>query len=260
MQIRDIILALEKLAPREYAESYDNVGLLVGDETCECCGILLALDLTLEVIMEAKARGCNLIITHHPILFRPLKRLDYQDYQSRLLRILLQNELHFYAMHTNWDQVADGVNYGIATLLGLRDLQFLLPISAGRGHGMWGVLPEPMQVQGFLRNVKKVFACKVLRHSELSYSEVQRVGVCGGAGSFLIEQAYACGVEILLTADLKYHDFFLPKSSLIVCDIGHYESEQFAMRGVFEYLQGNFHNFALFESEVNTNPVHYFTH
>lgn len=259
MQICEIIAELEKLAPIEYAETYDNVGLLVGGADCECRGVLLALDLTLAVIEEAEKSNCNLIITHHPIFFKGLKQLDYSVYEGRLVRALVQKNLHFYAMHTNWDQVSRGVNYGIAKRLSLTNLEFMLKGGAEYGHGIWGILSEPMGIKDFLLKIKNTFACRVVRHSALVHSLVRRVGVCGGAGSFLIEQAYKQKLDILVTADLKYHDFFLAKANLIVCDIGHYESEQFAMCGVYEYLQGIFPNFALIKSKANTNPVQYLT-
>lgn len=262
MRVAEIIAVLERFSPVEYAESYDNVGLLVGDSEAECKGIILGLDLTLELIEEAERLECNLIITHHPIFFKPLKKLNYQNYEGRLVQALLSKKLHLYVLHTNWDRMPKGVSYGIANKIGLENLEFILNSRINSeltiGYGIWGNLPEPMKTEDFLFKIKELFVCQVIRHSRLVHSQISRIGVCGGSGGFLIEKAYEHELDILLTADLKYHDFFPHKDTLIICDIGHYESEQFAMQEVYEYLQINFLNFAIFESKTCSNPVYYF--
>lgn len=125
--VNDIARWMENWAPSALAETYDNVGLLVGKPQHEISGILVSLDATLEVLEEAKAKNCNLIISHHPILFKGLKRLNGQNYVARAVEFAIKNDLNVYACHTNLDAVKTGVNFKIGKKLGLQNLRPLLP-------------------------------------------------------------------------------------------------------------------------------------
>lgn len=127
MQIHEIILTLEQFAPPSLKESYDNVGLLTGDATWHCTGILISLDATEEVVLEAKARGCNLVISHHPIIFGGLKKITGSNYVEKAVIASIKNDIALYAIHTNLDNVKEGVNGRIADLLELRNRQIILP-------------------------------------------------------------------------------------------------------------------------------------
>ena len=125
------------------------------------------------------------------------------------------------------------------------------------GSGILGTLPQPEDALAFLQKVKKIFGCGVIRHTRLPEKPIQKVAVCGGAGSFLIGDAMRAGADILLTADIKYHQFFDAQYPFAVADIGHYESEQFTKELFYELLTGKFSNFAVRLTEVNTNPIKY---
>lgn len=125
------------------------------------------------------------------------------------------------------------------------------------GSGIIGTLPQPENATDFLQKVKKKFGCGVIRHTRLPESPIQRVAVCGGAGSFLIGDAMRAGANILLTADIKYHQFFDARYPFVLADIGHYESEQFTKELFYELVTGKFSNFAVRLTEVNTNPIKY---
>ena len=125
------------------------------------------------------------------------------------------------------------------------------------GSGIIGTLPEPEDAAAFLQKVKKIFGCGVIRHTRLPESPIQTVAVCGGAGSFLIGDAMRAGADILLTADIKYHQFFDARYPFVLADIGHYESEQFTKELFYELLTGKFSNFAVRLTKVNTNPIKY---
>jgi putative NIF3 family GTP cyclohydrolase 1 type 2 len=121
-----------------------------------------------------------------------------------------------------------------------------------------GELPEPLDELSFLSQIKAAFGLSVIRHSPLLNKKVKRVALCGGAGSFLTTKAIASGADFFITGDVKYHEFFDANSSLVIADIGHWESEQFTIDLLFDILKAKFPTFAVLKTEVKTNPVNYF--
>jgi len=364
MKINEVTSYLEGFAPLSLQEDYDNAGLLIGDAEVECNGILITLDITEEVIAEAIRRKCNLIVAHHPIIFRGLKKLNGKNYVERSVIAAIKNAVAVYAIHTNLDNVVNGVNYKIAQKLGLQNVQVLSPkegtlkklvtfcplanaevvrnalFKAGAGtisnysecsynvegygtfkaaegtqpfvgeigkrhtenetrievifpsylqqrllaslrlshpyeevafdiyplvntrndigSGLVGEIQEPVSDKDLLSQLKKAFGLSVIRHTELLHKKITKIAVCGGAGSFLIPAAKAVGADIFITSDIKYHEFFDADSTILLADIGHYESEQFTIDLLTEILQQKFPNFAVLKTETNTNPVKYF--
>lgn len=262
MTIRDIANALEAWAPPASAESYDNVGLLTGDPDQEVSGILINLDMTEAVVEEAVARGCNLVIAHHPIWFGPRKRLTPEDYVGRTLIRAIRAGVGLYALHTNLDNVRTGVNDRIAACLGLTQTTFLQPKAqpgepGTYGSGMIGYLPAPLPKVEFLDQVKTAFRCGGIRYADSPAATVHKVAVCGGAGSFLTPEALRQGADAFVTADITYHKFFDHENRLLLLDIGHYESEQFTSALIHAFLSEKFPTFAVRLSETYTNPVRY---
>lgn len=261
MKIREIIAEIETWAPPAVAESYDNVGLIVGNPSEEATAALINLDVTEELLDEAKALGVNLIITHHPIWFMPRKRLNGEDYVSRIIIKAIKMDIALYACHTNLDNIRTGVNEKIARKLGLENVSFLQqkPSNSAEiyGSGMIGELAEPLSSADFLAHVKQTFHCGGIRYSGNEDKKIQKVAVCGGAGSFLISQAIRKGADALVTADITYHKFFDAENLILLLDIGHYESEQFTSELIYKYLSEKFPTFALRLSKVYTNPVKY---
>jgi putative NIF3 family GTP cyclohydrolase 1 type 2 len=129
----------------------------------------------------------------------------------------------------------------------------------GIGAGLIGELPVAMDEKAFLDRLHAVFGTPVIRHTRLTGKPVKKVAVCGGAGSFLISKALEAGAQVYLTADIKYHEFFDANDQLVVADVGHFESEQFAIDGLFQVLREKFRNFAVLKSDTKTNPVYYYT-
>ncbi len=364
MKIKEIISYLEQSAPPQYQEHYDNAGLITGQSSWECKGALICLDATEEVVNEAKDRNCNLVIAHHPIIFKGLKKINGKNYVERTIINAIKNDIAIYAIHTNLDNMISGVSGKMAGLLGLQNQQVLSPkentlkklftfipkdhitevrqalFDAGAGHignysecsfnssglgtykagegadpfkgekgklheeqemkvevifpfylqqqvvkalinahpyeevaydivnlsnnypmvgsGILGTLPEPVDAIEFLKLLKKTFQVPVIRHTELLDKPVQKVALCGGAGSFLIPTAIAMEADIYITGDVKYHEFFDADKKIIIADIGHYESEQFTINLLHELLELKFPNFAVLKTEVNTNPLRYF--
>ncbi|WP_420458232.1 Nif3-like dinuclear metal center hexameric protein [Neolewinella sp.] len=261
MKIRDVTGYLETIAPSELQESYDNAGLIVGDPATEVTGVLTSLDCTEAIVEEAAARGCNLVVAHHPIVFRGLKRLNGANYVERTVIRAIQLGVAIYAIHTNLDNVRDrGVNERIAQQLELENLRLLRAKNeAGTvGSGMVGELPEPMSETAFLSMLRERMQAEVVRHTTLLNKEVTTVAVAGGAGGFLLEDAKRAGAQVFVTADYKYHEFFDADGQIVICDIGHYESEQFTTQLLAEVLSTKFTTFAVLSTELITNPVHYF--
>ena len=259
MLISDIIKPIEEFAPLSLQESYDNAGLIVGRLDDELQGgILLAVDVTEEVIEEAIEKGCGLIITHHPIIFHPLKRLNSASVVERCVEMAIRNNIALYACHTNLDSAPNGMSWRVGNMLGLQNMEVLQPTAEGAGFGVVGTLSQPITENDFLAQVKHLFSVEALRHSALLGREVQRVAICTGAGASLMREAKASGCDIYLTADLKYNDFYTPDSHFVVVDMGHFESEFCAIAILFDILSKIFINFALHKSAQSKNPVHYF--
>ncbi len=259
MRIRDVIAPIEAFAPLSLQESYDNSGLVVGRLDDELRGgVLLAVDVTEEVIAEAIEKGCSLIITHHPIIFHPLKRLNSASVVERCVEMAIRNDIALYACHTNLDSAPGGMSWKVGEMLGLQDMEVLQPTSEGAGFGVVGTLRTAVSESDFLKQVKQTFAAETLRHSALLEREVKRVAVCTGAGASLMAEAKASGCDVYLTADLKYNDFYTPDSHFVVVDMGHFESEFCVIAILFDILSKIFINFALHKSAQTKNPVRYF--
>ncbi|WP_020570730.1 Nif3-like dinuclear metal center hexameric protein [Neolewinella persica] len=261
MTINDITTHLESIAPAHLQESYDNAGLIVGNPTTEVTGVLTSLDCTEDIIAEAKARGCNLVVAHHPIVFRGLKRFNGSNYVERTVIKAIKEDVAIYAIHTNLDNVRhQGVNERIAQRLGLGNLRLLGPKDEDGtiGSGMVGELPVAMEETAFLHHLKAKMETSVVKHTQLLEQPVKTVALCGGSGGFLLSQAKKAGAQVFVTSDYKYHEFFDADGDLVICDIGHYESEQFTTQLLAELLSKKFRTFAVLCTERITNPVRYF--
>ncbi len=362
-RIQDILSFLDQLAPPAYQESYDNATLICGDRNWPLTGVICTLDCTEAVVEEAIQQGANLIVAHHPIVFKGLKSITGKTYVERTLIKAIQANVAIFAIHTNLDHVAGGVNKRIADRLGLvqtrilqpkkqllSNLVFFVPIankeqvlaavfqagagqigeykdcsfsseglgrftpsenanptlgSAGLPHeepelrievvlpsylsgkvlaalkaahpyeevayylsnlenesqevgaGMVGMLPEAMSEEEFLDYLKARMNLSIVKHSPLTGRRIQKVALCGGAGIFLLGDAKKAGASVFVTADIKYHEYFDAEGALVLCDIGHYESEIFTKDLLGDVLSQNFPNIALYLSKVVTNPTSY---
>lgn len=260
MRISELLEEIESHAPLHLQESYDNAGLQVGDSMQEVAGVLLCIDVTEEVIEEAIAQGCNLIISHHPLIFRGLKSITGKSYVERCVAQAILHQIVLYAAHTNLDNALDGVNFQMAKRIGLQDTSFLLPAERGNasaGSGLIGYLPEAEDEVGFLQRIKSLFEIACIKHTDWRNKLIRKVALCGGSGAFLLDEAKRQQADVYLTADLKYHDYFNAEGKLLLADIGHYESEQFTKELIFEIIRKKNCNFAVRYTRVNTNPIKY---
>jgi dinuclear metal center YbgI/SA1388 family protein len=361
--IKEVTDYLESLAPRAYQESYDNSGLLVGERNNLVKGVLVTLDCLEAVVEEAIQTNSNLIVAHHPILFKGLKKLTGDDYVQRTLIKAIKNNIAIYAIHTNLDNVYEGVNKRIGEKIGLKNMTVLAPKAntllklttfipienkdavlealhqAGAGNlgdykncsfqvegigtflptenanpaigeknrqesvnevrvemifpgylksqivstlkkvhpyeevafylqalenensevgaGMIGDLETPMELIPFLSSLKSTMNVSSIRHTASTSKKIGRVAVCGGSGSFLLNQAIKAGADIFISADFKYHEFFDADGKIVIADIGHFESEQYTKDLLSEVLREKFTTFATTFSKTITNPISY---
>ena len=363
MKVKDFTNYLEQLAPLTYQEEYDNSGLIIGDFNMEVKGVLITLDCNDKVLDEAINKKCNLLITHHPIIFKGLKKINNDSLTDKLVIKAIKNNIAIYSIHTNLDNVVNGVNSEIAKRLKLkncrvlstkneylRQLVFYCPkenttdlieklcsVGAGAignynncsfkssgigtfkplensnpykgvkgklysseedrvelvflkdkqnkiiqtlqenhpyeeiayqifildnkiqsiGSGLVGELDEPVDSILFLKQLKKIMNLEIVKHSHVTGAAIKKIALCGGSGSFLIDEAIYSNADIFITSDIKYHQFFDIGNKIILADIGHYESEQFTKNLVYDYLTKKFTKFAILLSKVNTNPINY---
>ena len=257
VELGKIAQAIERFAPLNLQESYDNAGLQVGDMKTEIEDVLLCLDVTEDILNEAIDRGCNLIITHHPLIFKGIKHLTGQTATERIIASAIRNNVAIYSAHTNLDSAFEGVSYEMAHRLGLCDVIPLCPnpYDLTTGLGVIGTV-QPTPTLEFLRKVKDTFNVKSLKYSDESCRLViRKVALCGGAGASMIPDAIRAGADVYVTGDLKYHDFTTYATDIILTDIGHYESELCSLKIFSRILRENFPGLAILMAESGNNPI-----
>lgn len=285
MNLKEIKSFLEGMAPLAVQESWDNSGLQIGCSDKDIHKVMVCLDLTEAVLDEAEAIGADLVISHHPLIFKGLKSISGSTYQERCVRKAILSDIAVYSAHTSLDNILGGVNHKIASLLGLSSLRWLDSgesaegcdekcggaaekscgegaegkcggadaVARASGSGLIGELKEPVAAAEFLHTVKTIFDVKALKHSPLSSTTtIRSVALCGGAGAFLLPQAVAKGADCFISGEFHYHDYFDPGTLLI--ELGHYESEQFTQDLLKESLERAFPELEIVKTSVNTNP------
>ena len=255
-----MLSALERFAPLPLQESWDNAGLQVGLTETEVSGALLCLDVNERIVDEAIRKGCNLIVSHHPLLFRGLKTIsDLTDVQRTVMKVI-ENHLCVISMHTNMDNAKGGVNYRIAEKLGLSDVRFFASKQVDgieAGSGVTGLLPEPIAADDFVLAVKKAFGVECAMCNELLRRPVRQVAICGGAGDFLLDEALKTGADAFITGEMHYHQYFGYEQKIQICVIGHYQSEQFTTEVFQTIIQEACPGVKTLIAETNTNPILY---
>lgn len=255
MKIKTIVDAIEALAPLGLQETYDNAGLQVGLTSSEVSGVLLCLDITEGIVDEAVALGCNLIVSHHPLIFKPLSQVSDRSWQQRCVLKAIKHDIAIYSAHTNLDNAPGGVNHRIASLLGLRDVKWLVPGDQG-GSGLTGILPEPEDAAAFISRVKSTFGVECVMHNGFTGRKISKVALCGGAGAFLLGAAQAEGADCFITGEISYHHFF-DAQDILAMAIGHYQSEQYTKDLLRDYLSGQFPDLRIEMTRMDTNPIKY---
>ena len=237
----DFLRYLQEHYPFSEAEEYDNCGLLIGDSGSEVRRCLLALDVTAQVIDNAVRLGAELIITHHPVIFHPLKKLSSEDPAFQCV----QNGIAVISSHTCLDKAAGGVNDALADALGLRDTEILNVEgvnSAGEeySYGRVGVLSEPTDMAGFLKRVKTALGANGLRYHNAG-RPVYRVASVGGSGGSMLEYAAAKDCDTFVTSDIKYDVFLAAKEMGInLIDGDHFCTENTVVAPLADFIREAF--------------------
>lgn len=260
MKIKEVLSALERFAPLPLQEGWDNAGLQVGLTEAEVSGALLCLDVNERIIDEAVAKGLNLVVSHHPLLFRGLKTIGDGDYVQRTVMKAIRNGITVVSMHTNMDNARGGVNYKIAEKLGLTDVRFMAPKTVDgveAGSGVVGELPEEMAADDFVLMVKRVFGVECAMCNELLRRKIRRVAICGGAGDFLLDDAVRAGADAFITGEMHYHVYFGREQQLQICVIGHYQSEQYTSEVFRKVIEEACPGLPLHIAGTCTNPIYY---
>ncbi|MBO4370981.1 MAG: Nif3-like dinuclear metal center hexameric protein [Paludibacteraceae bacterium] len=259
-QIKEIIDIIEAQAPRQLQDNWDNSGWQIGPLTDECTGALLCLDVTEAAIEEAKELGCNLIIAHHPPLFRGLKQVNGETLAGRCVIEAVRAGISIYAAHTSLDRATEiGVSNHIAGKMGWTVGELLECGGDGHGYGVIATTPTPTRLSDLLQQIKDVFGCRQLRHNATNLdSKVQRIAVCSGSGAEFIELAHAKQADAYLTGDLRHHAWIEAPRDLTLIDMGHSESEQCTKEIFFELISKKIPTFAVYFAKSDINPIQYF--
>lgn len=260
VKTKDVLNALERFAPLPLQEGWDNAGLQVGLTEVEVSGALLCLDVNERIVDEALVKGCNLIVSHHPLLFHGLKTISDADTVQRTVLKAIKNDVAIISMHTNMDNARGGVNFKMAGKMGLTGVRFFAPKSVDgieAGSGVIGELAEPLAADDFVLMVKRQFDVECAMCNELLRRKIRRVAICGGAGDFLLGQAIAEGADAFVTGEMHYHVYFGHEQELQICVIGHYQSEQYTAEVFRDIIAEACPGLPLHIAATCTNPIIY---
>ena len=247
MTVKDLLDILDGIAGFGLAAQWDNVGLMLGSPRQPVKGVLAALDPTEEILAEAGQCGADCIITHHPLIFHPLKTIHTDEPMGRFLSRALSAKISVIGCHTNLDQAVGGVNDVLADSLGLQDLKPLMPADnspgpeAAAGFGRVGRLADPLRGEAFIGYLCDFFKLPVLRVAGRLPEEISTVAVCGGSGSDLAEAAYASGAHVYITGEVKHSTArWADAAGFCIIDAGHYATENPVVEALVAVLQDIF--------------------
>ncbi len=259
----DLLNALDRIAPFELAETWDNVGLLIGDPQRETRSVLLGLDPTLSLLKEAVLRGADTLITHHPCIFRPLSFVHSNSPDGAFVELALAKKINVIACHTNFDSATIGVSDALSTLLKLEQVQPLQRRSSVKedmqGLGCIGIYPQTISFESFLSTVFAALQTESIHIAGKPPETIRTVAVCGGSGSDLAENAFSQGADVYLSAEIKHSTArWAEEVGFCVIDGTHYATERPAIALLEKQLQtavlANNWNLKILQSE-SEQPV-----
>lgn len=228
MKVSEFLERLNKIAPFDLAEQWDNTGLMLGDLNSEVKKIAITLDPVSEAVIKAHENNCQVLLCHHPLIFKPVKKLDLNTDFGRVVKFAVKNDIAIIAAHTNWDIVTGGVNTELARLINLENLA---PLDVETRLGVSGVLSEPLDYKNFILKLKKAWSLThVDFYAPFDFNfdfKIKRVALCGGAGAEFWPLARALNADIYITADMKYHELIdANRAGLNIALIDHGEMER----------------------------------
>ncbi len=248
-RLSEIINELNRLAPPELKEPWDNVGLMVGDETQQIKKVFICLDLTTENVSKAISCGADLIVSHHPMIFKPLYSVTESDPIASMVRSVVKNDISVFSMHTNFDKAEGGMNDLLASMLGLENIRSFTQEECVDGNGepfspigRVGILDEPMTMEDFILHVKDVLNCSALKFSGDLSEPVRTVALCSGSGGKEgVFSAFHSGADVYVTADLGHeHARSAYEFGLNIIDAGHFETENIICPHLAEFFEEHF--------------------
>lgn len=246
--INEILTFFEGFAPTDSAMDFDNVGLLVGDKKSKVTKALVSLDITGEVVSEAQKLGCELIISHHPVIFNPLKRLD----SNSAPYLLAKYGISALCMHTNLDLSENfGVNICLANAIGVKNT-----VKSDKGECLFvGELEKETEMKSFAENVKSALDCNGLRYTDVKKS-IKKVAVSSGAGGSEIFAAAQIGADVFVTGEIKHHEINAANELCInIVDAGHFKSEDIVILPLINKLSDNFSDVIFTKSKAYSDKV-----
>lgn len=259
MKVMDIIKVIEGLAPKSYAYEWDNVGLQVGKDNNTVNNVLIALELNLDILNEAIKKDVDLIIVHHPFIFSPIKSLDLESLQGKIIEGLIKNNISLYCAHTNIDIAKNGLNDYLMHKLNIDNTTILQREIEDEtkevGIGRVGYLKEEKIASILIEEIKNKLNIDKVRFIGDINKNISKVAVLNGSGADFIKKAYDNNVDIFITGDIKYHDAQSALDlSMPVLDIGHFESEIIFIDFIHELLSKEFKDINIKKSKEYTNP------
>jgi dinuclear metal center YbgI/SA1388 family protein len=256
----DLVKRFNDLWPLELAEDWDRPGLTIGSKADEITKILLAVDITAEVLDEALSVGADLVLSHHPLLLRGVNELGEETLKGQLVTKAIRNSVALFSAHTNADVVSGGVSDVLARKLGLNNLKPLAPINAEIGHGRVGLLEKPLSLRELANIVHStILTTKApVRVAGNLTQSISKVAVVGGAGDSFIPEAMSQGVDCFITSDLRHHVVLdvleNPSSNMSIIDISHFAGEGLWLSSLENQLSELFPNLEIQTSKVITDP------
>jgi len=255
MLVREFQHVIDGILPPETAIHGDAIGLHVASVRGEVHRVLVCLEITESVVIEAIEHRCDTIVTFHPLIYAPLQRLDRTERVSRCVSDLIRADISVLTVHTAFDAFQQGTNYAIAIRLGLAPVRPLVPSAQG-STGMGLLATCDVSYQELLRRISSVCGGP-LRHCPPESESISTVAIVGGSGISFFNDAVRSQADVFITADVKYHAFHAAKGVIGIVDPGHFEMEQFVPAALIELLSQALPHVTFVESTVGTNPVRY---
>jgi len=258
---------MNDFAPEEWAEPWDNVGLLLGNRNSKVQRLMVALDVTPDVVQEAIEKKVDMIISHHPLIFNSMKRIVYSDIEGRLIMDLISNNIAVYCAHTNLDMANGGVDDSLAKALKLKNVKKLSQdadmLQSKPGFGRWGQLETPMKLKDFAHYVAKVLESPRVEIIGMKKDKenklIKTVALCAGSGSSFMRLAQRVGADVFVTGEIKYHDALMADwLDIDIVTVGHFYSEIPVLKELIKHLQKVVdslqYKVEIFESVVKKSP------
>lgn len=253
--VHEILSAIEEAAPLRLQEEWDNCGLIVGSADKQCTGVMLALDVTPSVIAQACARGCNLVISHHPLIFKGIRSVNDTTPQGEALIAAIKSDIAVYCSHTALDNAP--APYGVSCMMAEMLQAEVVKTMTDSGTGVLARLPHPVSCLELAEDAKSVFTAKGIRIGRECERKISDVVLGSGSCGFLIPEAVREGAQAIITSDVRYHDFLDYGNDIFIIDLTHFDTEKCTKEIFKRIISQKFANFADVFCASEPNPIEY---